>query len=517
MGRTKNRSSQNHDFPVVWKLTRQTNERGRDMNSLADGKITFKEIEKIFFEIGCEISRMLMQEYLEKIDKELAEGRDKVELRHKGTRATTLKTLMGEVPLNRVLYKRYKRDGTTEHIYLLDEAIGLNTIGLISPNLVEKMLELATDMDYRSTADRISETTNQKISHQGVWDVIQAVGEKQAEVEKELVKAFEDDKLSGENEVPVLFEEADGIWLSMQGKSRKNSSKGKKELKVGVIYEGWEKRYPLSKEYRTVEKMAFAGYMKPDEFKALRDAAVADKYNVYGIKYRILNGDGASWIKSGHDLKVDKFQLDPYHLAKYVVRNVSDKQSRRHIMRWLKAGEFEKVFNRIEELKYESGGEEGEVKKLNILESYIKSNIEGIIPYKERDGIKLPDPPPGLEYRNLGTMERQVEVFASRMKGAKSWSEKGANNLSKIIALKMGKGFKDKIAVLVSGSISERLVERFEEVIINTNAVLDEKIKKSVYPMRHGQIPFSECKVTNGRKAIRSMFDLQPFSEMIYR
>jgi hypothetical protein len=73
----------------------------------------------------------------------------------------------------------------------------------------------------------------------------------------------------------VLFEEADGLWLSMQGKSREKSSKGKKELKIGVIYEGWEKRYPSSKEYKTVEKSAFAGYMKPDEFKTLRDAAVA--------------------------------------------------------------------------------------------------------------------------------------------------------------------------------------------------------------------------------------------------
>ena len=54
----------------------------------------------------------------------------------------------------------------------------------------------------------------------------------------------------------------------------------------------------------------------------------------------------------------------------------------------------------------------------------------------------MPKAPEGIEYRNLGTMERNVDIFAKRMKGAKSWSEKGADNLSKIIALKMGKGFK---------------------------------------------------------------------------
>lgn len=487
------------------------------MNSLTVERITFKEIERIFFEIGCEISRMLLQEFLEKVDRELAKDRNKSEFRHKGTKTTTLKTLMGEVPLRRVIYKRVKEDGAVEYVHLLDEAMGFDTIGFISPNLVEKMLELITDMDYRGTADAISETTNQRISHQGVWNVVQEVGEKQAEVEKKLVKAFENNELSGKKEVPVLFEEADGLWLSMQGKSRENSSKGRKELKVGVIYEGWERRYPSSKEYKTVEKMAFAGYMKPEDLKNLRDAAIAEKYNVDEIIYRILNGDGASWIKNGHDQETDKFQLDPYHLAKCVVRNVYDKQARRHIMRWLKTGEFEKAFKKIEELKYECGGVEKEVKKLGILESYIKSNIDGIVPYKDRREIKLPDSSGDMEYRNLGTMERQVEVFSARMKGAKSWSEKGATNLSKIIAIKMCDGFKDKIAALVSGKLPERVTERFEEIIVSTKTALKKAVKKSTYPMHQGEIPFSNCKVTNGRKAIRSMFDLKPFSEMIYR
>ncbi len=487
------------------------------MSSLTYKGLTFKEIERNFFEIGCEVARTLMQQFLRKADKELEEERNTGELRHKGTRTTTIKTLMGEVPVKRVLYKRVNEEGAVEYIFLLDQVLGFDTIGNVSPNLVEKIVDCACEVSFREAADAVTELTNQGISHTGVWNIVQTVGQKQAEAEDNLVKAFENNELSGEKEVPVLFEEADGLWLSMQGKSRENSSKGRKELKVGVVYEGWEKRYPSSKEYKTVEKMAFAGYMKPEEFKTLRDAAIAEKYNVDEIIYRILNGDGASWIKNGHDLETDRFQLDPYHLAKSVVRNVYDKQARRHIMRWLKAGEFEKVFEKIENLKYESGGLEKEVKKLNILENYIKSNIDGIIPYKDRKGIKLPEPPGSIEYRTLGTMERQVNVFAARMKGGKSWSEQGAANLSKIIALKMGKGFKDKIAALVSGKISERLTERFEEAIRNTRVALDKTIKKSLYPLHRGELPFTNCKITNGRKAIRSMFNLKPFSEMVYR
>ncbi|HEY5584576.1 MAG TPA: ISLre2 family transposase, partial [Ruminiclostridium sp.] len=94
-----------------------------------------------------------------------------------------------------------------------------------------------------------------------------------------------------------------------------------------------------------------------------------------------------------------------------------------------------KVFEKIEALKYDSGGVKAEVKKLVILEGYVRNNIDGIISYKERIGVSIPNPPPGLEYRNMGTMERNINIFVKRMKGGMSWSEAGGSNLSKIIAL----------------------------------------------------------------------------------
>ena len=332
------------------------------------------------------------------------------------------------------------------------------------------------------------------------------------------MESFKKNELNGNKEVPILFEEADGLWLSMQGKSReKGTSRGRKELKISVTYEGWKPRYPSSKEYTTVGKMAFAGYMKAEEMKELRDATITQKCNVDEIVYRVLNGDGASWIRRDHDQETDKFQLDPFHLAQAVTRNVSDKKAGRTILKWLKAGEFEKVFEKLEKLKYESGGVAKEVEKLNGLESYIRNNIDGIVPYKDREGITLPVAPEGIEYRNLGTMERQVRIFAARMKGAKSWSEKGATNLAKIIALKMGESFKEKIAALVSGKLPDRFTERFVETITNSKSGLEKAVKKSIYPVHKGGLPYTNCSVTNGRKAIRNMFNLKTFSEIIYR
>lgn len=75
------------------KVEKQTNERGRDMISLTYEGLTFKEIERNFYEISYEVAKTLMEQFLRKTDDELAKKRDTSELRHKGARPTTIKTL----------------------------------------------------------------------------------------------------------------------------------------------------------------------------------------------------------------------------------------------------------------------------------------------------------------------------------------------------------------------------------------------------------------------------------------
>ena len=175
------------------------------------------------------------------------------------------------------------------------------------------------------------------------------------------------------------------------------------------------------------------------------------------------------------------------------------------------------MYEKIEELRYECGGLISEIKKLNNLETYIRNNEDGIISYKDKKELDIPTPPQGLEYRNLGTMEKNVDLFAKRMKGAKSWSEEGASNLARIIALKMSGDFKYKIAALVSGRLSERFAECFKETITNTKGIIDKSIKNNIYPLQRGTIPFTGCKMTNGRRAIRNIFNIQDFNSLTYR
>jgi DNA-binding IclR family transcriptional regulator len=176
--------------------------------------LSFNRLEKEIYDYGCQIAREILKSVLEAMDKRLAEERDKSKYRHRGGRDTSIKTLMGEVEFSRVIYESKDDEGRKSFIYLLDELLGFDTIGLISTNLAEKIVENASITSYRNAADNITELTGQSISHGGVWNVVQALGQKVKESETELAKAAEKNQLCGEKEVPVLFEEADGVYIA---------------------------------------------------------------------------------------------------------------------------------------------------------------------------------------------------------------------------------------------------------------------------------------------------------------
>ena len=52
------------------------------------------------------------------------------------------------------------------------------------------------------------------------------------------VEILENNQTIGQKQVSLLFEEADGIYINIQGKDRPKSGK-KLEMKVAVVYEGW--------------------------------------------------------------------------------------------------------------------------------------------------------------------------------------------------------------------------------------------------------------------------------------
>ena len=194
---------------------------------IMENGVTFKELEKNIYAWICEIGRQFTQEFLERYDRLLMESRDKKKYRNKGLRQTTVKTVYGEVTYQRAVYEVIEEDGTRHFVYLLDETLDLANVGLISTNMAELLVKGITELSYRECAAKVSEMTGQTISAMGVWNVIQALGEKICEEEKELTEDYKKGRLKGEKEVPVLFEEADGVYINLQGKDRKNARQDK--------------------------------------------------------------------------------------------------------------------------------------------------------------------------------------------------------------------------------------------------------------------------------------------------
>ena len=188
---------------------------------LQENRISFKEFEKKIFQFVCGMGQEIAKTMLENYDDHLAKTRDKKEYRDKGKRTTTVKTLFGEVTYERRVYQTKTDKGETAYVYLLDSEMQLEKIGLISTNLAEQILQTVTETPYRSTAEIITNTCGQSISHGGVWGMVQKLGEKISKEEEHAVKEMNADQAKGTKEVAVLFEEMDGAMMTASRKAFK--------------------------------------------------------------------------------------------------------------------------------------------------------------------------------------------------------------------------------------------------------------------------------------------------------
>ena len=413
---------------------------------VTEEEIKFNNLEKKIFKFVCGFGCLIIKLILESYDRKIMKARNSKKYRHKGLRKNTIKTVMGEVEYVRAMYE-VEEAGIKKRVYLLDEKMHINTEGKASENLIEKIVETVPITDsYRKAETVLKETTNATLSFEWIRNIVVKLGDKITKKEKEERKMLDKGQLvAGLKQIIVLFEEADGLWINLQGKDRKErleknkkkcekenkefnpKQKIKTELKLHVMYEGWkkdDKRHPL------INKQYIAGMMKPKEIKKLRDARVYQQYDVEKIKLRVVNGDGAKWTK-GITAEGGIYQKDQFHIMQEIVRDVP-KEYRNIIEELVKTKQYDKIEKAIEGLKVELGGEYKAVKKLNTLQSYLSSGLD-----RYQDIVEVPEAPKGIEYRNMGTQESQI--FSKLKKrfcsGRKAFSEHGANALAKICVL----------------------------------------------------------------------------------
>lgn len=274
-------------------------------NILTNNNINFNLLEKNIYKFVYELGCNLLKEIIENYDRELQNSRDKKIFRHRGLKQDSIKTVMGVVDYKRTIYE-VKENDQKKFVFLLDEALNLTEFGKISSNLVEKVLNLAVETNsYRDAAEELMQNLNISMSHETVRDIVIKSGLKVNEKELEEIKLNKKNKLiAGTRVIPALFEEADGLWINLQGKDRQEQiekyklscekenkeyrepTSVKSELKLHVSYEGWKKD---DERHSLVNKMYIVGFMSSKEMRKRRDAKIFQTYDVSKIKLRVLN------------------------------------------------------------------------------------------------------------------------------------------------------------------------------------------------------------------------------------
>lgn len=485
-------------------------------NSLPKELINFNDIENEIFGFVCNLGLNMLKDTLEKLDDELFKERNKKQYRYKFKTKKTIQTVMGDVVFER---RYYIEKSTKQGIYLIDKALELNLIGRTSPNLIINMIDDALRMSYRESQKDILEKTRTSASHQTIKNKVDFIGERIKALENERIAEYLNGESKGKKKVKILFEEKDGVFLKIQGK------KNMKELKLAKIYEGWEKNNEV---YSTVGTRYFAGYEDRKVFDNLVNSGIAEIYDVNFIDYTILNGDAASWISAEAEINDQMiYQLDLFHIYQKSTRKIKDKKARNKVKKLIKKKEYKKLLESVKDL-IDSEEDEKAKENLEELYKYYENNFDSLTRYQDKEGIEMPIPPNGVEYRGLGTMESSIHnVLANRMKNnGMSWSIEGANNLSKLLCFKHSKILHDKLNELLQDKHKIEIVnikELIKKQISQAKTTVNNEVKKAIKYMKskkvhkctEGKIIYGGGKVTRTSTILKTLSQCQLLNNIL--
>lgn len=416
-----------------------------NMDELLTAK--FEDMERKIYSAVCEAAREMTRELLEELDRYLMNTRDKKRYENKQIRKATVKTVYGEVEYNRHMYL----DRETKHyVYLLEDRMKMEKIGAVSSNLAKIISEAAAEMPYRKTAELISGTTGQTISSHGAWNVVQQIGKEIGREEEIMLNEMEEETTRGETESPIIFMEADGVYLNIQKNKKKAKSQ---EMKLATVYTGWSKDGK-----KLVNKKVFAGMAGSTKFNTKTEALIQSVFHIEADQVRVLNGDGAAWISNTYNPE-RIFQLDRFHIVKKIRSAIKVKKFANQILGKMMSGDYSGGLQDIETYinSIDDGQHKKELKDVRDLYRYLTNNIDGLPRWQEQLmalGIVL-QAPEGQTYKNMGVQENQnCSLITNRMNGRKMrWSVEGADNLAKIIYTRENEDL-------------EKIIEKYDGVII---------------------------------------------------
>ena len=381
--------------------------------------ICLQRLDRILMDEALEWARKCYKAMLEELDELIAEHRDqRLTIEHR--RGVWYQTCLGPVRVKRRQYRVGGGCYPRRYRYLLDELAGMGKYRHVSKAVQERVLEMATLMPYRRSAEVLRRLSAIDLPHQTIWRLVARVADSYLEkAERELKWFIETGEMPvGEGkQVGRLLVEADGVMLSLQREKER-----KAEVKLGIAYEGWAK--VGGDRYRTVNKTAFAAVASGDEFWGGMTLKLHQTYDLCEVKDTVVGGDGARWVKEGADYVNGRFQLDRYHIHRELCTALGrDGETKGKVWRALEEGRTEAGLQVLAEAMKHARGEQA--RRIAHAYGYLQENRDGLVDYRLGLG------PAGKGLRRTGTIEGNVDkLVVRRMKNqGMSWTVRGIRRL----------------------------------------------------------------------------------------
>ena len=346
---------------------------------------------------------------LEMLDARIHQARPKT-WRSLGTAKRSLLTEFGEIHFRRHVYL----DERGERITPLDRLVNLTPYARNSKKVEAMGACLAAESSYRQAARLLSYALKQELSPSTLCRMVRRVGRK--------VQAWEaEEQAPGKVRAPLLYCEADGVYLHLQREARK-----KAEVKVGIFYTG--KTAIAENRYRCEHKVATCqlGLSTRDWQVHLRELAFRH-YNFDTVKLAVVGGDGADWVQNSFELLElpSVHLLDRFHVVRSLRRSFASVLNTSELAKTLFAKGFEAIAPQLEAGFAKPGTPLR--KRQTETYTYLSAHQDSLTSLDQRE---LP-----YSFASLGAMEGNVDkLVRQRMRGrGQSWSLAGAQSMLAVL------------------------------------------------------------------------------------
>jgi len=320
-----------------------------------------EEMEETLKEKSDSFLLEMIKAYLESLDDAIREdkaGRSKrgitVERRND---KRELYTVFGQLKFARTYYyDNHHR----EHVYLLDQAVGIESYSRVSDTVCAQLVEHAQETSYAKSSQHV---TGGAITRQTVMQKLRSLKELKIEPP------------SKKRSIKTLHVDADEDHVHLQ--NGRNAI-----VPLICIHEGVERN---GKRGRCINPHYISSYGKNAEELWLETVDwIYDSYDVDNLERIYLHGDGALWIKEGLKwLPKAKMVLDKYHLNKSILSATGRQPEARKPLYSAVLNDDKKTFRQIGKQLTKNATGEAETKRIKDCLKYLRNNWSAITIYRQ--------------------------------------------------------------------------------------------------------------------------------------